>query len=394
MRPGRRVSGCGRTINTFGGQDSGSATSPDGCGTQPDTPGPPAATSSIRGTGTIRWPTGVPRSLRCTSASRSTPARTSTTRRAWPCCPRDFALQPVRPPGVQPVQLRGLLRAEQLPARDLSVLLVPSEPIWIRSLYAYSGAKNRGNPQWAQQLHESYDYRREHADARPARTFSEYRRVAARPAAGADRPAFARDLNLARPFSQIASALATGNGPAVKYRQVEQGRRQEYAKQASQVHQFREERQRREIQAMKQADRTTGPSLAASRCRDPRSPPPARTVLAREPPRRTSPSEDRSQRPATRRRGGPDPPRAGSRFPPRSAQRRASSRWTPARSRPPTQRPRPASGAGTHPRRHQAPDPVPRPEPARGPVAAPSPAVTGKVKVAAMVKVAAIKSSE
>lgn len=151
-------------------------------------------------------------------------------------------------------------------------------------LYAYAASQNRSNPQWAQNLHDSYAYRRDHPEARPSGTFAEMRRVAARPAAGAARPAIANDLTLARPFSQIAAAPAAGgNAPAMRYERVEQARRQEMARQSTQLYQFREDRQRRELQALKAAP-PAGRTPQPRRIEMPRSPiaaTPARAESAR-----------------------------------------------------------------------------------------------------------------
>jgi hypothetical protein len=151
-------------------------------------------------------------------------------------------------------------------------------------LYAYAAAQNYStNPNWANQLHETYRYRREHAEARPPRTFAETRTLAARPVAGAGAGSnaitgAASNLVLARPFQQIANPGA-GTGPAananaaanaMQFERLDKARRQELAQQSTQLHKFREERSRRELEAGRAA---ATPDASKARQLDlPRSP--------------------------------------------------------------------------------------------------------------------------
>jgi hypothetical protein len=124
-------------------------------------------------------------------------------------------------------------------------------------LYAYTAAQNfRTNPRWADELHQTYTYRREHPDARPPHTFAQTRMLAARPVEGASPATGAANLVLARPLSQIATTVPGGaanasaaNSNAMRFERLNEARRQEFARQGAQVHQFREERSRRELEA-------------------------------------------------------------------------------------------------------------------------------------------------
>ena len=119
-------------------------------------------------------------------------------------------------------------------------------------LYAYAAAQNfRTNPRWADELHEVYSYRREHPEARPPHTFAETRRLAARPAAGSNAVTAAANLVLARPLNQLAApaAGAVANPNVPRLERIDAARRQEFARQATQLHKFREDRLRREAEA-------------------------------------------------------------------------------------------------------------------------------------------------
>ena len=135
-------------------------------------------------------------------------------------------------------------------------------------LYAHAAAQNlRTNPRWAEELHETYRYRREHPEARPARTFAEARRVVARPAGGPSAATMAAsNLVLARPLHQRAApaagapAGAPAGANALRLERIDEARRRELGRQAAQLHQFREERTRREQEARRTAPRVERPA--------------------------------------------------------------------------------------------------------------------------------------
>ncbi len=170
-------------------------------------------------------------------------------------------------------------------------------------LYAYAAAQNfRTNPRWADELHEVYSYRREHPESRPPHTFAETRRLAARPAVGSNAVRAAVNLVLARPLNQLAApaAGAVANPNVPRLERIDAARRQEFARQATQLHKFREDRLRREAEARRAtppAERSTPRQLKL-----PRSPIVAlprtegqRTALPAAPPH---PQLDRAIRPA------------------------------------------------------------------------------------------------
>jgi hypothetical protein len=113
-------------------------------------------------------------------------------------------------------------------------------------LFAQYAAPNlRRDPNWINELHQQYQFRREHPEARPARTFEAQRTVVARPAEGvAPRP---QDLVLARPIHQIATAP---NAPA-RFVRVDPDRLRAEARQAAELRQFREARLRHEAEALR-----------------------------------------------------------------------------------------------------------------------------------------------
>jgi hypothetical protein len=170
-------------------------------------------------------------------------------------------------------------------------------------LYAYAAAQNfRTNPRWADDLHEVYSYRREHPESRPPHTFAETRRLAARPAVGSNAVTAVANLVLARPLNQLAApaAGAVANPHVPRLERIDAAHRQEFARQATQLHQFREDRLRREGEARRAtapAERSTPRQLEL-----PRSPIVAlprtegqRTALPAAPPH---PQLDRAIRPA------------------------------------------------------------------------------------------------
>src|SRR5579864_1474300 len=103
-------------------------------------------------------------------------------------------------------------------------------------LYAHAAAENfRTNPRWAEELHETYTYRREHPDARPPHTYEETRALAARSTTS--------NLVLASPVSRLAAAGTGGAaGPnALRFERISEARRQEFAQRGAELHQFRQE---------------------------------------------------------------------------------------------------------------------------------------------------------
>jgi hypothetical protein len=204
-------------------------------------------------------------------------------------------------------------------------------------LYAYAAAQNlRTNPNWASDLHRVYQYRRNHPEARPPRTFAETKTIGARPAAGRKIPAAASNLVLARALSPSGAPVA-GTGTTsdfIRLERIDQARRQQFARQATELHQFRENRLGREVQA--------GPSTPPPtrrfprRLEMPRSPivapsqPGGQALPVPTLPRQ--PQFDQGSRPsapgATPRRAvpGPETPPPGINTPPPAARRPAAPR--------------------------------------------------------------------
>ena len=183
-------------------------------------------------------------------------------------------------------------------------------------IYAYSAAQNMpNNPRWANEMHDVYQYRRDHAEARPPRTFAETRNLAARPVgANTIMPAAAANLTLAKPLSQLATPASSGSaGDAMRFEKINEARRQEISAQSTQLNKYREDRTR-----LEQESRRAAPGASerpAARSVDmPRSPvmaqraEPARAVPAAP----VHPEFDRAARPLapaaapTRHEPGPE----------------------------------------------------------------------------------------
>ena len=171
-------------------------------------------------------------------------------------------------------------------------------------LYSYAAAQNfRTNPRWADELHQTYNYRREHPDARPPHTFVETRRLSALPTGRPNAAtSAASNLVLARPLNQLAApgAGATAGANSQRFERIDAARRQEFAKQGAQLHQFRDDRLRREQEANRvtpaagrsvprQIETPRSPIVSASRGEGQRAAPPAAPQ---------HPQVDRAMRPA------------------------------------------------------------------------------------------------
>jgi hypothetical protein len=101
----------------------------------------------------------------------------------------------------------------------------------------YATLQGRNDPNWQNNLHEEYRYRRDHPEARPFQTYAQQRVVREGNAA--------RNLVLARPIHQMAS----GSNPPFRFEQLDENRRRELATQGAQFRQIREQRQSREVAA-------------------------------------------------------------------------------------------------------------------------------------------------
>jgi hypothetical protein len=240
-------------------------------------------------------------------------------------------------------------------------------------LYAYSASQNAlTNPRWANELHDVYQYRREHPEARPPRTFAETRRLAARPAGpNATIPANAANLVLARPYSQLTSPAGNADTKAIRYERIEGPRQRQLASQAAEINKFREERARRELEASRNAAaRTTAAAPAAPRSVEmTRSPiagvrPSGPNPAAAPPAMPRHPEFDRAARPVV-------PNAAPLRHEPLPETRPPAPHPAPA---PAAARPVPGAPAAAP----RAAVPAPAPAPARAPVPAPAPAPAPK----------------
>jgi hypothetical protein len=130
-------------------------------------------------------------------------------------------------------------------------------------IYAHTSVINLGrDPQWVDQVHEVYRYRRAHPDARPRRTFVEQRRIVdnvnvlnsvnkltvnnvTNKTNTITNVNNARNLELAHPIARLASNPQT----PVRFERLDEGRRREIACQGMQVRQFHEQRVGQDVEA-------------------------------------------------------------------------------------------------------------------------------------------------
>jgi hypothetical protein len=220
-------------------------------------------------------------------------------------------------------------------------------------LYAAAAAQNIQNPNWASQLQSVYQYRRDHPEARPPRTLAESRSLAARPAGtGTVSPALS-NLTMARPVNEFATATAKSQPNALRMEQIEQARRQEFARQAAQVSQFGEQRRQRELEA-----RRSAPATERSRARSvdvPRSPitAPAAGQRTAPPAAPRIPAVNPATRPPAAGAPAPRPePRIEARPPAPRTEPRPETRPAAPRTQPP---PRPPAPPAEAPKGKEAP---------------------------------------
>ena len=137
-------------------------------------------------------------------------------------------------------------------------------------LYSYySSAYGQSNPNWGNQQRDAYLYRRDHADARPPRTYADQLRVVNNSTSVNNVSTVSNTVNninnvstitnninninniaMARPLAQLASNGNNGGSP-LRFERVNQAQRDQIAQQSQQLQQFRQERLQREAVASK-----------------------------------------------------------------------------------------------------------------------------------------------
>lgn len=157
-------------------------------------------------------------------------------------------------------------------------------------LFAHYAATNlQRDPQWVDHIHDEYRYRRDHPEARPPHTYNEYQQVVNRSTVNnittninnntyINNTNITRNLAFAAPLNRMADTSRPG---AARFTQVSAERRREFGQQAAQIQQFREQRSRQEVQAMRAESLTRpgrdpgagpNPALRARRVEMPVSP--------------------------------------------------------------------------------------------------------------------------
>ena len=183
-------------------------------------------------------------------------------------------------------------------------------------IYSYYAAANRNNPRWGAELRQQYDYRRDHIDARPPRTFIQQQQVNIRQrnvtnVTTVNNIITNNNVVIGRPINQIA---ANPRGGQRFERLNEVNRREIETRQASQ----REFRQRR-ASLESRANRPPSPGAQGPR-RVERARSPIASQALQNPGRGGPPARPNAPRldPAARpqgpgqvdRRGNPDPDRS------------------------------------------------------------------------------------
>lgn len=118
----------------------------------------------------------------------------------------------------------------------------------------YAAVNTRRDPQWINGLHDEYRYRRDHPEARPARTFvqqqSTINNVNVENTRNITR---VRNLVVARPIGQLATRAdggvargGGGQGAAMRFEQIDEARRRSLLQQSTQLQQFRQQRLQQE----------------------------------------------------------------------------------------------------------------------------------------------------
>lgn len=168
----------------------------------------------------------------------------------------------------------------------------------------------RRNPNWLNELHEDYRYRREHPEARPPQTYAQQRAWLD----GGNRnnnTARAQNLILTRPFRQVAASPDS----RIRYEKIDEPRRREFAERTSQLRQFGQQRRDHEIAATGgQQTPRPGDGQASRHFNLPKAAVAARDRGTNPPPRPKGPGLDLESRPipqnqVTQRRFEPHPDR-------------------------------------------------------------------------------------
>lgn len=133
------------------------------------------------------------------------------------------------------------------------------DPIYVQDRWR----NQRTEPRWEERQRQEYDRRRDDRDLRPARTYREQEaRLAKMP----------EPQRRAQRVAQPLTAVVTSRETPLKFERIEPDDRQKIAKQASQVHKFREERNRWEAAAEDRPKAVEPPTGAKPPVR-PKSPP-------------------------------------------------------------------------------------------------------------------------
>ena len=182
-------------------------------------------------------------------------------------------------------------------------------------IYSYYASANRNNPRWRDELHQQYEYRREHVDARPPRTFVQQQRVNIRQknvtnVTTINNIITNNNVEIGRPIGQFAANPRGGR----RFERVTEDRRREIRTRQVAQREFRERRASLESRANQARSPGEGRPRRVERLRSPiasraqqdpgRGGPPPRPTVSRPDP------AARPRGPGQVRRGGnPDPDR-------------------------------------------------------------------------------------
>ena len=115
----------------------------------------------------------------------------------------------------------------------------------------YSVVQARRDPRWLDRLRDDYQFRREHPEARPPHTYLEQQKIVNRTTVNNVNVTNVRTLEVARPLSQVATNL----DQPLRFTRVDAARRQELTRQVEQFREFRQQRVKQELQAVRPRER-------------------------------------------------------------------------------------------------------------------------------------------
>jgi len=234
------------------------------------------------------------------------------------------------------------------------------------SFYSHDRWEHRGDHEWEHRVETSYQYRRDHEDARPPRTWTAQKSISPNTAeSGQNR------MLVAAPIEQVTKRKDS----PVRFQPVAKEERQKLAARGQEVQQSREQRRTLEAKATVPTIQKPGEVIQPSKAELPRSPIMSKPVnqLAKD---HTPPPAQQSPKPDLQRQPKSEPPGRQQKAAPGNSQSQPQAR--------PSESEKKSSPGQNKP---TAPEPQPQPKPDRPPEqtqpqspVAPQPVATGSAK--------------